>query len=295
MQLKREKRDLNGFLLLNKEKGKTSNFYLQKVKYLYQAKKAGHTGALDPIATGMLPICFGRATKFANYLLGANKSYTLTAKLGIKTDTADITGDVIKQKKISLTKEKLLEDIEKIKLQTKQIPPIYSALKHQGVPLYKHARAGKAVVKAPRDIKIIALKLLSFQNDSFKLQAIVSKGTYIRTLIENLAALSENLSCMSDLERNYVEPYQGQKIHKLSDLENKTQDELDNYLIDIGSLFTDIKTINISADEHKKLKQGLALETKNAQNNQVKLECKNKFVGLGEINIAGILKQIKLI
>ena len=178
---------VNGMLLLNKSKDFSSNQALQAVKRLYGARKAGHTGSLDPLATGMLPICFGEATKFSQYQLTADKCYRVTGLLGIETDTADATGKVTQIKDtFEIEQDMLLQVLQEFQGTITQVPSIYSALKYQGKPLYHYARAGIDVPRTARNISIHALKLNFFDGKRINLTVICSKGTYIRNLIEDI-------------------------------------------------------------------------------------------------------------
>ena len=178
---------IDGIFLLNKPLGFSSNQALQKAKRLLGAKKAGHTGSLDPLATGLLPLCFGEATKFSSYLLNADKTYEVTAQLGVSTTTGDSEGDIIaKQPTSAITLSDIEAAISKFTGSYEQVPPMYSALKHQGQPLYKLARQGKTIERQARLITIYTLQLLAFHGDTLTLRVACSKGTYIRSLIEDI-------------------------------------------------------------------------------------------------------------
>jgi tRNA pseudouridine55 synthase len=178
---------IDGILLLDKPLFITSNGALQRVKRLFGAKKAGHTGSLDPLATGMLPICFGEATKFSQFLLESDKCYQVEAKLGIKTRTGDAEGEVIATKPVvDLTHEKIEMVLRQFEGSIQQIPPMYSALKVEGRPLYELARKGIEISREARSVHIYRLQLIDFQSDILKLEVQCSKGTYVRTLIEDI-------------------------------------------------------------------------------------------------------------
>lgn len=178
---------MNGIVLLNKPQGLTSNAALQKVKRALGAKKAGHTGSLDPLATGMLPICLGEATKFSQYLLDADKIYEATGKLGTTTTTGDAWGQaLVVHDDVSIDLHTLKTVLARFRGEITQIPPMFSALKHQGVPLYKLARQGKSIERAGRQVTIQALDLLSFDGVNFSIRVRCTKGTYIRTLVEDI-------------------------------------------------------------------------------------------------------------
>ena len=202
------KNDIDGVIILDKPKGITSNRALQRVKRIFNAKKAGHTGSLDPIATGILPICFGKSTKLSNLLLNADKSYIVTARLGIRTDTMDADGKIIAS---DVVPELSLQDIENYLMQfvgdIEQIPPMYSALKYHGKPLYKLARQGIEVELKPRLVKIYSIKLIAFSNEQVHFEVSCSKGTYIRTLVDDLGLKIGCGAHVVDLRRVSLGPY----------------------------------------------------------------------------------------
>lgn len=185
-------RKVNGVILIDKHHGESSNRVLQQVKRAFGAAKAGHTGALDPLATGMLPICLGEATKFSQFLLDTDKTYVVTAKLGVRTTTSDADGEVVNEKPVKVTAEQLDDAIAGFKGTTEQIPSMFSALKYEGQPLYKYAREGKTVPRKSRPITVYAIDLLRFEGDEVDMQIHCSKGTYIRTIVDDMG---ETLGC----------------------------------------------------------------------------------------------------
>src|SRR5579862_9142002 len=216
----RIKRQIHGILLLDKPLGMTSNAALQKVKRLFNAKKAGHTGSLDPLATGMLPICFGEATKFSQFLLESDKCYQVEAKLGVKTRTGDAEGEVIAVKPVmDLTCERLEAVLSQFVGQIQQIPPMYSALKIQGKPLYELARQGIEIPREARSVQIYRLQLIDFQAETLKFEVQCSKGTYVRTLVEDIGELLGCGAHVSALRRTVVLPYNEIKMYTLDALE----------------------------------------------------------------------------
>lgn len=205
----RRGRELHGVILVDKPLGMSSNDLLQKVKRLFDAKRAGHTGALDPLASGMLPICFGEATKFSQYLLDADKRYRVKAKLGVRTDTSDKEGLVVSTRSVNISQDQLESAVQRFLGVTDQIPSIYSALKYQGRPLYEYARQGISVPIEPRKIEVFEIKLLDWQPElsEVELEIHCSKGTYIRTIIDDLG---EDLGCgahVTELHRLAVGSY----------------------------------------------------------------------------------------
>lgn len=211
---------VNGVLLLDKPKGISSNHALQRVRRLFEAQKAGHTGTLDPMATGLLPICLGEATKFSAHLLEADKMYHTRVELGVITDTGDAEGTVIEQREIpSLTAEDVELVLARFRGEIDQVPPMYSALKHQGKKLYELAREGKHVERAARRVSVYDARLLAFEGTAFELEVSCSKGTYIRTLAEDIG---QALGCgahISQLRRLRTGPFEGDAMWTLEDLE----------------------------------------------------------------------------
>ncbi|GAA6205926.1 MULTISPECIES: tRNA pseudouridine(55) synthase TruB [Thalassotalea] len=219
MAKRRKGRPINGVLLLDKPYEMSSNSALQKVKRLYFAQKAGHTGALDPLATGMLPICLGEGTKFSQFLLDTDKRYLVTAKLGIRTTTSDADGEVVSNKPVNISAEQLADALEHFRGTTKQVPSMYSALKYQGQPLYKYAREGIEVPRESRDITVYHLSLLRFENDEVDLDIHVSKGTYIRTIVDDLGELLGCGAYVAQLHRSAVGNYPTDKMVTMERLE----------------------------------------------------------------------------
>jgi tRNA pseudouridine55 synthase len=219
MAKRRKGRAINGVLLLDKPHGLSSNHALQTVKRIYFAQKAGHTGALDPLATGMLPICLGEGTKFSQYLLDTDKTYQVTAKLGIRTTTSDAGGEVVSEKEVTVTNEQLTQALETFRGTTQQVPSMYSALKYQGKPLYKYAREGIEVPRESRDITVFSLELLRFEHDEVELNIHVSKGTYIRTIVDDLGELLGCGAHVANLRRLAVGSYPIDRMVTLTELE----------------------------------------------------------------------------
>ncbi len=219
MGRRRKGRPVNGIVLLDKALGGSSNHVLQQVKHIYFAEKAGHTGALDPLATGMLPICLGEATKFSQFLLDADKVYEVTAKLGIRTTTSDADGEVVETKPVNVSAEQLVQACEGFKGDSKQIPSMFSALKHQGKPLYHYARQGIEIEREARDITIFALDILRFEDDEVDMRVHCSKGTYIRSLVDDLGQLLGCGAYVTRLHRTHVANYPNDKMVTVEQLE----------------------------------------------------------------------------
>ncbi len=253
----RRGRDIDGIVLLDKPLGLSSNDVLQKVKRLFHANKAGHTGALDPLATGMLPICLGEATKFSQHLLDADKRYRVVARLGQRTDTSDAEGSIISERAVSLDQARLDAALDRFRGETEQVPSMYSALKYQGRPLYEYARQGIDVPRPCRLITVYALELVGWDQAHVELEIHCSKGTYIRTIIDDLG---EMLGCgahVSALRRLNVADYPTARMVTLEHLHALTADQptapetlavLDQLLLPMDSAVANLPEVNLPAD-----------------------------------------------
>ena len=218
---------VDGLLLLNKPSGLTSNQALQKVKRLLNARKAGHTGSLDPSATGMLPLCFGEATKVCAFLLDADKTYRVTARLGIATDTGDADGSEIRVAEVpELSAEKWQELLDSFLGESMQVPPMYSALKKDGKRLYELARKGVTVEREPRPVRIDDINLLEIAGNRLIFRVHCSKGTYIRVLVEDLAAKAGTVAHTAHLHRETVAGFEAADMHDLRTVEEAARDDL---------------------------------------------------------------------
>ncbi|MEQ1117941.1 tRNA pseudouridine(55) synthase TruB [Acinetobacter junii] len=227
-------RHLSGVFLLNKPLGLSSNSALQKVRRLFNAQKAGHTGALDPLATGLLPICLGEATKFSHYLLDSTKRYQTTVKLGETTATGDVEGEVLQQRAVpQLTEETIEQVLTKFRGDIQQVPPMYSALKREGRPLYELARQGIEIEREARPVTIYELRLVSFTEDSLTLDVTCSKGTYIRVLGEDIG---EALGCgghLTKLHRVQTGHFEINPDYTIEYLESLTLEQRDALLLPV--------------------------------------------------------------
>lgn len=245
------KRNVNGILLLDKPRGMTSNAALQAVKRLYMARKAGHSGSLDPIAEGLLPICFGEATKFSRFLLESDKHYQLTARLGIRTDSGDTEGKIIQEREVpTLSLSELETVLERFRGPISQIPSMFSAIKVNGQPLYKLARQGIEIERNSRPITIYSLMTLSFEGDILKLEVKASKGTYIRTLVDDIG---ETLGCgahVVELRRLGAGPYTAEQMVDLEHLRkieaSGNREALEAYLLPLDSSVSDWPDVKLS-------------------------------------------------
>ncbi|WP_297824134.1 tRNA pseudouridine(55) synthase TruB [uncultured Paraglaciecola sp.] len=223
----RKGRAVNGIILLNKGLGLSSNHALQQVKRMFNAAKAGHTGALDPLATGMLPICLGEATKFSQFLLDTDKTYQVTAKLGVRTTTSDADGEVVETLPVNVTQAQLFAACEQFKGPIKQVPSMFSALKHQGKPLYFYARQGIDIPREARDITIFSLSIDRFAADEVDMTVHSSKGTYIRSLVDDIGQVLGCGAYVSKLHRTQVTDYPADKMLTMASLQ-ALRDEIDS-------------------------------------------------------------------
>ena len=242
-------RNVTGILLLDKPLGLTSNGALQKVKSLYRAKKAGHTGSLDKAASGLLPLCFGEATKFSGFLLNSDKHYRTSFQLGIQTSTGDAEGEVVFRGELKKLSRKRIETVlTRFLGAIMQTPPMYSALKHKGQRLYKLAHQGLEVDREPREITVHSMNLLDYRDDELELDILCSKGTYIRTLAEDIG---KDLGCgahVKSLRRIGVGPYSDKNMLTLPELESIAETgllALDAELLEIDSVLQDMPSIHL--------------------------------------------------
>jgi tRNA pseudouridine55 synthase len=294
------KQIVNGIILVNKPQGLTSNAVLQRVKHLFHAKKAGHTGSLDPLATGMLPLCFGEATKLSQFLLDADKCYEVTALLGIKTNTGDSMGEEISSvRDFSVSIDDVSEVVETFRGDISQIPPMFSALKHQGQPLYKLARAGKEVERKARKVSIHQIQIVSFDGKFLKLKVTCSKGTYIRTLVEDIGDKLGVGAHVTRLHRAYTAGFEDGEMYPLDDLMNKSSKELMDCLLPLDCAIGHLPVINLSKNDVFLIYQGRAISCSNVDeplDSCVRLYDEDKnFVGLGEFASPGLLKGKRLL
>ena len=256
MQTKRIKRAVSGVLLLDKPYGFSSNQALQKVKWLYQAQKAGHTGTLDPLATGVLPICLGEATKFAQHLTDENKTYVATVKFGVTTTTGDKEGDIIHQVDCHVTRAEIEQVLPQFMGEITQVPPMYSALKVNGKPLYEYARDGVELERQPRQVTIYALRVLSCADNSAEIEVTCSKGTYIRTLGEDIGKALQVGAHLTALRRTATATYQIAHTVTIEALEQMTAEQRDALLLPVDTAITALPKILLQEDAAYYFKQG---------------------------------------
>jgi len=284
LQFKRVKKNINGILLLDKPLGFSSNQALQRVKWLLQAAKAGHTGTLDPLATGLLPLCFGEATKFAHYLTDADKTYRATIKLGVTTTTGDAEGAVLNTLPVNVTSNQFDEACRKFVGVISQVPPMYSALKHEGKALYEYAREGVEIERKVRTVTIHAIEVLSFAGDVAEIKVTCTKGTYIRTLAEDIGA---HLGCgahLIGLRRTATANYVITETITLEAFEGLSSEERLAKLAPPETAVDYLPSVMLDADSAFYLMQGQAVwRSGNIPVGLLRLyDERNVFLGLGE-------------
>jgi len=308
MARRRKGRPINGVVLIDKPTGISSNDTLQKVKRLFFAEKAGHTGALDPLATGMLPICLGEATKFSQFLLDSDKRYRVIAKLGERTDTSDSDGEVVETREVNVDRETLIRCIEKFRGETDQVPSMFSALKYQGRPLYEYARQGIEVPRESRKITVYDIVLHRFENDEVEMEVHCSKGTYIRTIVDDLG---EMLGCgahVTMLRRTGVAKYPYENMVTLEQLnelveqahreERSPYDALDALLLPMDTAVQDLPEVNLVAELVDMVQHGQAVQVFGAPTDGIVRMTGGEdklFLGVAEIDNDGKVAPKRLV
>jgi tRNA pseudouridine55 synthase len=285
---KRNGRNVHGVLLLDKAIGVSSNQVLQQVKRLYQARKAGHTGSLDPLATGMLPICFGEATKVSAYLLNADKHYRVTGQLGIATETGDSEGQISKRSELShLDEQTLTQVLEQFRGEIKQVPPMYSALKHQGKRLYEIARAGEVVAREPRRVVISKLRLIEYSGDLLTLDVSCSKGTYIRSLIEDIGEALGSCAHVVSLRRTGVAPFISANMVTYDHLQRVAANDpsrLMDFLAPVDSVLQHWPAVHLDSEQSQSITQGQSLSWPVSDVlNWCRIYQERNFIGIGQV------------
>lgn len=300
-QVKRIRRQVHGVLVLDKPRGFSSNAALQKVRWLLNAEKAGHTGSLDPLATGVLPLCFGEATKFSQYLLDADKGYSTVAQLGITTTTGDAEGEVLERRAVAVDEAAIQAALPAFRGQIEQIPPMYSALKRDGQPLYKLARAGEVVEREARSVTIARLELLALQEDRATLEVACSKGTYVRTLVEDLGA---RLGCgahVAELRRTQAGPFGLAQAVSLEELEaahaEGGSEALDRFLLPVDSGLEHWPLVQLTQHSAYYWLHGQPVRAANAPKFGLMRvqDDQGRFIGIGEIDDEGQVAPRRLI
>jgi tRNA pseudouridine55 synthase len=293
MSRRKSGKPVHGIVLLDKPAGQTSNRALQTVRKLFDARKAGHTGSLDPFATGMLPICLGEASKTAAFMIDSDKTYRATARLGVQTETGDIEGAVINESAVPvLTNNMVLETFSRFTGEIEQVPPMYSALKHQGQPLYKLARQGKTVERKPRKCHIYRLELLSLGPHTFEFEVECSKGTYVRTLAEDLAADLGSCAHLEALRRSVVQPFDPDAMVTLEELERDSSGgDLQRHLLPVDSGLVRWPLVTLDKSRSVRFRHGNPVECNADTKGWVRVNGPDqKPLGLAECTAGGVLK-----
>ena len=296
MQKKSLKREIDGVFLLNKPLGFSSNQALKKIQWLFNAKKAGHTGTLDPMASGLLPICIGEATKFSNRLLEANKTYIATVQLGLTTTTGDQEGEVVSQKEVVLKPNQLQETLQKFTGDITQIPPMFSALKFEGKPLYEYARQGIEIERKPRPVRIYDIKLNKIEKSIVILEVICSKGTYIRTLAEDIGHALGCGAHLKGLERTQTGNFQLPDALTIEALEAMSMASREKTLLPVDALLEGLSSIELTVTETEAIKKGQAIDFISENDNELRLYgASGQFLGVGQPDLQGRLFPKRLI
>lgn len=299
-------RDVDGILLLDKSTGMSSNAALQQARALFRALKAGHAGSLDPMASGMLPVCFGQATKVCAYLLDSGKSYRFTARLGERSDTGDADGTIVERATAPPLTEDVIRDVLNANLgEQRQVPPMYSALKQGGRRLYELARRGEEVERAPRTIRIESLEFIRFDGRDLELSVRCSKGTYVRTLAEDLAKQLGTLAHLVALRRLSVDPFGALPMYTLEQLSERAAagiERLDGCLLPSDRAVPHLPAVTVDATGRDALTHGQParcagdpLAAGHAERVVRIYGPEQRFLGLGELMPHGVVQPRRLL
>ena len=301
-QRRRRVRNISGIVVLDKANGLSSNAALQEVKRLYEANKAGHAGSLDPLATGVLPVCLGEATKVSQFLLDSDKCYRARIKLGIRTDTGDSEGSIIERNAgISVSRKAIERALTKFKGEIEQVPPMHSAIKMNGVPLYKLARKGIAVERESRLVTLYQVCLVEFVNSELELEISCSKGTYIRTIADDLG---QELGCgahVIELRRTQAGVFTEKDSISAEELalekeKNRGLDKIDQFLIPMDRAIQDLPEVNLPSITASHVKNGQAVLVRHLpKNGLVRMYEDEQFIGIGSIDDDGKVAPRRLI
>lgn len=300
-QVKRKRRNISGILILDKPVGVSSNGALQKVRWLLNSDKGGHTGSLDPLATGVLPLCFGEATKFSRYLLDADKTYEALVRLGQTTDTGDAEGQVLETRLVDISVEQVEAVLPQFRGDIMQVPPMYSALKQNGQPLYKLARAGEVVERKARPVHIAELELLELDGEMLRLRVSCSKGTYIRTLAEDIG---RELGCgahVAGLRRTVAGPFDLSRSVTLDELialhDVQGSEALDQYLLPSDAGLLDWPEVTLTEHTTFYWQNGQPVRAPGSPvSGMVRVYShQQEFIGVAEIDDDGLVAPRRLI
>ncbi|MGD0493918.1 MAG: tRNA pseudouridine(55) synthase TruB [Steroidobacteraceae bacterium] len=289
--------DVHGILLLDKPLGLSSAGAVARLKYLFNARKAGHTGSLDPLASGMLPICFGEATKFGALMLDADKTYRVTVRLGERTPSADLESAVVERRELpplSLARMELA--LEEFPRDYSQIPPMHSALKQDGKPLYEYARAGETRERAPRQIRIHAMRLIEWRSPDLCFDVRCTKGAYIRVLAEDLAARIDTIGHLVGLRRLGVAPFADAPQWTLDVLGGMSREQRAALLLPVDAALADWPRLDLAAEGAEAFRQGRTIAVPREAPGKVRIYAPGLgFLGLGAVEAAGRLVPLRLI
>ena len=292
-------RDVHGIVLLDKPQGLSSNQALQKVRRLYRAAKGGHTGSLDPLATGLLPVCLGEATKIAGHLLGAAKAYVAGVRLGVTTTTADAEGEVIDTRAVPPLDDAAIEHaLAPLRGRIRQVPPIYSALKQDGVPLYRLAREGRPVTVEAREVEVLRLEIVARDGADLTLAVECGSGTYVRSLARDLG---DALGCgahLTALRRTWVEPFRAPAMHTLAELEAVAAAQgdagLDALVLSTDAGLAALPLVALDAAQARALRQGQPVRLGRAAEPLCRVhDAAGVLAALGEIGADGVLRVVR--
>jgi tRNA pseudouridine55 synthase len=288
---------ITGILLLDKPQGISSNRALQQAKRLFGADKAGHTGSLDPLATGLLPVCFGEATKIAGHLLGARKAYAAECRLGIATDTCDSEGSVLAARAVpALDDDAIRSELAKLAGRIIQVPPVYSALKQGGVPLYKRARRGEAVEAPPREVEVFRFELVERIGDTLRLHVECGSGTYVRSLVRDLG---DALGCgahLTALRRSWVDPFREPRMFTLDELaqiRERDASRLHDLLLPVQAGLADWAALPLDARGADDVAHGRTLRVNVAPGRYRAQAPGGSLLAIGEVDAAGTFKVLR--
>lgn len=294
-------RPINGIVLLDKPTGLSSNAALQKVKHLFEARKAGHTGSLDPLATGVLPLCLGEATKVSQFLLDSDKRYLARIKLGVRTDSGDSEGNEVETGDASkVDSDQLGNALKRFQGKIEQLPPMYSAIKVDGVPLYKMARKGIEVDRSPREVTVYSIELRSFESDEFEIDVACSKGTYIRTIADDIGQILGCGAHIVQLRRTAAGVFTEQRCVNIETLEqvkaSEGLDGIDSFIVPMDEAVGNLPEVRLPSITADCVKHGQAVLVRHLPaEGLVRLYEEEEFIGIGCIDDDGKVAPRRLV